>query len=95
MDAQSAQLTADTKAMVEKCRSIFDWDAPDVDEALSDRLILRARGRALDGVVNPPQLRETKSDFDRACLPRKSGKRCAQGVFGFNGHRWIPAAPSS
>ncbi|WP_372657857.1 hypothetical protein [Hydrogenophaga sp.] len=39
MDAHRAQLTADLKDLVDKYRSIFDWDVPEVDEALSDRLI--------------------------------------------------------
>ena len=42
MDAHRAQLVADVKALVEKYRAIFDWDVPEVDEALSDRLILKA-----------------------------------------------------
>ena len=42
MNAHSTQLTADVKGLIEKYRSIFDWDVPEVDEALSDRLILKA-----------------------------------------------------
>ncbi|MEO8279627.1 MAG: hypothetical protein ABI564_08035 [Ideonella sp.] len=48
MDAHRAQLTADVKDLVEKYRAIFDWDVPEVDEALSDRLIIKAVRRALD-----------------------------------------------
>jgi hypothetical protein len=48
MDAHRAQLTAELKDLVEKYRSIFDWDVPEVDEALSDRLILKALRQALD-----------------------------------------------
>ena len=50
MDAHRAQLVADVKALVEKYRAIFDWDVPEVDEALSDRLILEALRQALDDV---------------------------------------------
>ena len=50
MDAQRAQLAGDVKALVEKYRAIFDWDVPEVDEALSDRLILEALRQALDDV---------------------------------------------
>jgi len=50
MDAQRAQLIADVKGLVEKYRSIFDWDVPEVDEALSDRLILQAVRQALDQI---------------------------------------------
>ena len=50
MDAHRAQLAGDVKALVEKYRAIFDWDVPEVDEALSDRLILKALRQALDDV---------------------------------------------
>ena len=50
MDAHRGQLVADLKALVEKYRAIFDWDVPEVDEALSDRLILKALRQALDDV---------------------------------------------
>ena len=50
MDAHRVQLVADVKALVEKYRAIFDWDVPEVDEALSDQLILKALRQALDDV---------------------------------------------
>jgi hypothetical protein len=50
MDAHRGQLAADVKALVEKYRAIFDWDVPEVNEALSDRLILKALRQALDDV---------------------------------------------
>ena len=50
IDAQRAQLAGDVKALVEKYRAIFDWDVPEVDEALSDQLILKALRQALDDV---------------------------------------------
>ncbi|MGK2897485.1 MAG: hypothetical protein ACSLE9_02170 [Burkholderiaceae bacterium] len=50
LDAHRAQLTADVRGLVEKYRAIFEWDIPEVDEALSDRLILSAIRQALDGV---------------------------------------------
>jgi hypothetical protein len=50
MDAHRSQLAGDVKALVEKYRAIFDWDVPEVDEALSDRLILKALRQALDDV---------------------------------------------
>lgn len=50
MDAHRAQLRTDVQALVEKYRSIFDWDVPDVDQALSDRLILAAMRQALDDI---------------------------------------------
>ena len=50
MDAHRAQHITDVKGLVEKYRSIFDWDVPEVDEALSDRLILKALRKALDDI---------------------------------------------
>ena len=50
LDAHRDQLTADVKGLVEKYRSIFEWDVPEIDEGASDRLILGAIRRALDAV---------------------------------------------
>ena len=50
MHAYRVQLITDVKNLVEKYRSIFDWDVPEVDEALSNRLILKAVRRALDDI---------------------------------------------
>jgi len=47
MDAHRAQLSDDVKQLVEKYRSIFGWDVPEVDEALADKLILKALRQAL------------------------------------------------
>ena len=44
------QLTADVKGLVEKYRSIFEWDIPEIDEVVSDKLILGAIRQALDVV---------------------------------------------
>jgi len=38
--------------MVEKYRSIFEWDVPDIDEAFSDKIIIAAIRQALDKVEN-------------------------------------------
>ncbi len=50
MEAQRASLTADVQALIEKYRSIFGWNVPELDEPLSDRLILAAVRKALDGI---------------------------------------------
>ena len=50
MDAYRAQLNEDVRHLVEKYRSIFDWDVPEVDEALSRQLILKALRQALDDI---------------------------------------------
>ena len=50
LDAHRTQLAADVQALVERYRSIFEWDVPEIDQARSDRLILQAIREALDGV---------------------------------------------
>ena len=48
MDAHRAQLKSDVRGLVDKYRAIFGWDVPEVDEALSQRLIVKAIRQALD-----------------------------------------------
>ena len=48
MDAHRAQLNSDVRHLVDKYRAIFGWDVPEVDEALSQRLIVKAIRQALD-----------------------------------------------
>lgn len=50
LDAHREQLVSDVRALVEKYRAIFEWDVPEIDQALSDQLILQALRDALDGV---------------------------------------------
>ena len=50
MNEQRAQLNADMKNLVEKYRSIFGWNVPDIDEAESDRLIFQAMRQALTSI---------------------------------------------
>lgn len=50
LDAHRDQLAADVRGLVEKYRTIFAWDVPEVDLALTDRLILAAIRQALDGI---------------------------------------------
>lgn len=47
MDARRRQLTDDVNHRVEKFRSIFDWDIPEVNRDLSHRLIVEALRQAL------------------------------------------------
>lgn len=51
MDAHRAQLKSDVRGLVDKYRAIFGWDVPEVDETLSDRLIVEALRQALDELV--------------------------------------------
>lgn len=50
MDAHRAQLNEDMDDLVEKYRSIFGWDVPDIDVPLSDQLICDALRQALNNV---------------------------------------------
>lgn len=50
LDAHREQLTSDVKALVEKYRSIFGWDVPDIDQAFSDKLIFEAIRQSLDSL---------------------------------------------
>lgn len=44
------RIVADVKKMVEHYRAIFDWDVPDIDQRLADRLILSEIRKGLDDV---------------------------------------------
>lgn len=50
LEAHRNQIIADVKKLVEKYRAIFDWDVPDVDQGLADKLILVEIRSALDNV---------------------------------------------
>lgn len=50
LDAHREKLIADVKGLVDKYRSIFEWDVPEIDEQASDKLILGAIRQALDVV---------------------------------------------
>lgn len=54
LDARRAQLASDVRSLVDKYRSIFGWDVPDIDEASADRLIIQALHQALDAVQAAP-----------------------------------------
>ncbi len=50
LERHREQLTEDVNRLVDKYRSIFEWDVPEVDEMAVDRLILGAIHQALDGI---------------------------------------------
>lgn len=50
LDAHRGQIIADVKELVEKYRAIFDWDVPEIDQSLADKLILAAIRKALDEI---------------------------------------------
>lgn len=51
MNAHRAALTLDVRHLVDKYRAIFGWDVPEIDEALSQRLIVAAMRQALDALA--------------------------------------------
>lgn len=50
MQAHREQLVADVRKLVEKYRTIFDWDVAEIDQNLRDNLILGEMRAALDGI---------------------------------------------
>ena len=50
LDAHRAKLATDVEVLVERYRSIFEWDIPEIDQARSDQLILQAIRETLDAV---------------------------------------------
>ena len=42
------EIIADVKRLVEKYRAVFDWDVPDVDQTVADKLILMEVRKALN-----------------------------------------------
>lgn len=50
MNAHRTQLNSDVKNLVEKYRSIFGWDIPEIDEISSDQLIFEAIKQALKNI---------------------------------------------
>ncbi len=50
LEGHRNEIIADVKNLVEKYRAIFDWDVPDIDQNLADRLILGEIRKALEGI---------------------------------------------
>lgn len=50
LDKRRSKIIADVKSLVEKYRSIFAWDVPDIDEKFADKLILTEVRKALDHI---------------------------------------------
>ncbi len=48
-------IRADLANLIEKYRTIFDWDIPDIDEQKANALILSAIRQALDKIENASQ----------------------------------------
>ncbi len=50
LEGHREEIVADVKALIEKYRAIFDWDVPDIDQNVADRLILNEVRKALDAI---------------------------------------------
>jgi hypothetical protein len=50
LDGHRDDIIADVKDLVEKYRAIFDWDVPDIDQDLADKLILAEIRKGLDAI---------------------------------------------
>ncbi len=50
LEAHRGGIIKDVKKLVEKYRAIFDWDVPDIDQSLADRLIIVEVRNALDDI---------------------------------------------
>ena len=50
LDEHRSEIITDVKSLVEKYRAIFDWDVPEIDQNVADKLILVEMRKALDDV---------------------------------------------
>ena len=50
LEGHRNEIIADVKNLAEKYRAIFDWDVPEIDQNLADKLILGEIRKALDGL---------------------------------------------
>ncbi len=61
LDGHRNQIIADVRKLVEKYRAIFDWDVPDIDQHVADKLIVTEIRKAIDniegGLLSPPDPR--------------------------------------
>ena len=56
LDAHRSEIVEDMRRLVEKYRTIFDWDIPEIDQHAADKLILAAMHTALDDIERRVQL---------------------------------------
>jgi len=50
LEGHRDKIIADVKQLVEKYRAIFDWDVPDIDQTVADKLILTEVRKALNEI---------------------------------------------
>jgi len=53
--AHRDDIVADVKRLVDKYRAIFEWDVPETDEKLADKLIVAEIRKALSELENELQ----------------------------------------
>ena len=51
LDAHRSEIVADMRRLIEKFRTIFDWDIPEIDQRAADKLILAEMHTALDDIA--------------------------------------------
>jgi len=51
LDAHRAEIDKDMRGLLEKYRTIFGWDIPEIDQQGADKLILAAMHKALDDIT--------------------------------------------
>lgn len=60
--AHRADIIKDVNDLIDKYRAIFEWDVPDINENLTNRLILHEVQKALDAVEIEILAHRTQSD---------------------------------
>jgi hypothetical protein len=50
LESHRSGIISDMKHLVEKYRAIFDWDVPEIDQGVADKLILVEMRKALDDI---------------------------------------------
>ncbi len=50
LEGHRSEIIADVKSLVDKYRAIFDWDVPEIDQNVADKLILAEMRKALDDI---------------------------------------------
>ena len=50
LEGHRSEIIADVKSLVDKYRAIFDWDVPEIDQNVADKLILAEMRKALEDI---------------------------------------------
>lgn len=50
LEGHRSEIIADVKGLVDKYRAIFDWDVPEIDQNVADKLILVEMRKALEDI---------------------------------------------